>query len=124
MRPLTAIRAECLACMGGSRGLVADCPSKKTCPLWAYRLGRRPETGRHRPLQAIKAHCRECIGTAQEVRTCTGQLVGGGMCKLHLYRLGHNPKLKGQRRGASKIPQMPVQHAFQPADSTISKETG
>jgi len=36
------IRKFCLECMGGSWQLVEDCLSEKTCPLFAYRMGKNP----------------------------------------------------------------------------------
>ena len=47
--PLRAIRAFCLGCVAG-RTEVQDCPASApyggqlACPLWAFRLGARPET--------------------------------------------------------------------------------
>lgn len=39
MSPLQSIKNFCIDCMGGQQRLVKDCPSK-SCPLWAYRLGK------------------------------------------------------------------------------------
>ena len=39
--PLKAIRANCIDCMGGQRGLVRDC-ELRGCPLWPYRMGKNP----------------------------------------------------------------------------------
>ena len=41
LRPLKAVRAKCLDCTGGSAHEVKLCPSYH-CPLWSYRLGKRP----------------------------------------------------------------------------------
>ena len=38
---LKAIRADCIDCMGGQRGLVRDC-ELRGCPLWPYRMGKNP----------------------------------------------------------------------------------
>ena len=38
---IKAIRAKCIECSGDSRQEVKICPIK-TCPLYAYRLGRNP----------------------------------------------------------------------------------
>lgn len=44
MTPMKAIRAKCLDCMCGSAHEVRLCPCVK-CPLYAYRFGKRPQTG-------------------------------------------------------------------------------
>ncbi len=41
LRPLKAIRAKCVDCSGGSPKDVAEC-HLLDCPLWPYRLGKRP----------------------------------------------------------------------------------
>ena len=43
LRPLKAIRAKCLDCSVGDQKAVREC-TIKSCPLWSYRLGKRPET--------------------------------------------------------------------------------
>lgn len=106
--PLAAIRANCRACMCGSRSLVADCPSMK-CRLWPYRAGRKPANGEHRPLRAIRTHCLECVGSVQEVRACTGRMLHAPSCSLHEYRFGHNPARRHGRK-----PTTPIQEAIPP----------
>lgn len=44
LTPIKAIRARCLDCCGGQKAEVRLCPSQK-CPLWPYRMGRRPKDG-------------------------------------------------------------------------------
>lgn len=44
LTPVKAIRAKCLDCSGGSPGEVAQCVIH-TCPLFAYRFGKRPVFG-------------------------------------------------------------------------------
>lgn len=50
LRPLKAIRANCLDCSGGSSKAVAYCPcdghNSTRCNLWPYRFGCRPQTAR------------------------------------------------------------------------------
>lgn len=41
--PLKAIRKNCIACASGSLKEVRFC-SVVECPLWSFRLGKRPET--------------------------------------------------------------------------------
>lgn len=43
LTPLRAIRAKCLDCSAGSYKEVRLCLDTN-CPLWPYRLGRRPKT--------------------------------------------------------------------------------
>jgi hypothetical protein len=42
LRPLKAIRAKCIDCSGGSTSVATECHILD-CPLWPYRLGRRPK---------------------------------------------------------------------------------
>jgi hypothetical protein len=42
LRPMKAIRAKCVECSGGNRAEVRQCEIED-CPLWPYRLGRRPK---------------------------------------------------------------------------------
>ena len=44
LRPLKAIRLKCLDCSGESAPEVRECLITY-CPLWPYRLGRRPSAG-------------------------------------------------------------------------------
>jgi hypothetical protein len=48
-------------------------------------------------LKRIKAHCISCVPeqNLKGVRECTGELLNG-ICPLHPYREGHNPKRKGK----------------------------
>ncbi len=39
--PVASIRAKCVDCAGGSRAEVKSC-ELTDCPLWDYRLGKRP----------------------------------------------------------------------------------
>ena len=41
--PVRAIRAMCVHCMGDNTYLPKTCEAKH-CPLWPYRLGRKPKT--------------------------------------------------------------------------------
>lgn len=43
LTPLKAIRAKCLDCSCGQRQEVRSCPIK-SCPLYEYRMGKRPTT--------------------------------------------------------------------------------
>lgn len=39
---LRVLRNFCIDCMGGSLKSINECPTK-TCPVWPYRMGHRPE---------------------------------------------------------------------------------
>jgi len=52
--PIKAIRANCLECMCGSYKEVRECHIED-CPLWPYRLGKRPTTVGIVDKQAIPA---------------------------------------------------------------------
>ena len=43
MTPIKSIRAKCVDCCCGSTLEVRLCPSQ-SCPLWPYRMGKRPVT--------------------------------------------------------------------------------
>lgn len=36
-----AIKVKCYECSGYSVSEVSNCPNEKTCPLWAFRKGKR-----------------------------------------------------------------------------------
>ena len=40
--PIKSIRAKCIDCCCGELSEVRECPIKD-CPLWPYRMGRRPK---------------------------------------------------------------------------------
>lgn len=42
LTPVQAIRKKCLDCSCGSRSEVREC-ELAACPLWGYRMGRRPK---------------------------------------------------------------------------------
>lgn len=48
---LACIRARCIDCSGGSPGEARKCISQ-TCPLWPYRMGKRPAVRRRSELGA------------------------------------------------------------------------
>lgn len=82
--PAKAIRMECKECLGGRNGRTCE---SKVCKLNDKSLSK---------LKQIKVHCMDCVETRQEVKDCTGKLLGENrLCYLHPYRLGHNPRQKG-----------------------------
>ncbi len=48
LTPVKAIRAKCLDCCCGHPSEVRICTAKK-CPLYPYRMGKRPKTGGSTP---------------------------------------------------------------------------
>ena len=44
LTPMKAIRAKCLDCVAQQPAEVRLCIDEK-CPLWPYRMGRRPKNG-------------------------------------------------------------------------------
>lgn len=94
LSPLKAIRKHCLKCGCGQFVEVQLCPAED-CALWPYRFGRGPEVKPQlTSLKSIKAMCLDCSSTAKAVTSCWNDT-----CVLYLYRQGHNPNLKGKRRG-------------------------
>ena len=57
LRPLKAIRANCIECSGGSRHEVRHC-TVPTCPLFPYRMGMGPNTYERRLLKK-RPFCRK-----------------------------------------------------------------
>lgn len=67
LRPLKAMRAKCVDCSGGSSKLATECHILD-CPLWPYRLGRRPKfvKGVRPPgidSGAVEGHVRSTLAT-------------------------------------------------------------
>lgn len=118
--PLKAVHAHYLWLCNGSALEVRLC-SAQSCPLWGYRLGRKPkaaiiaEAGNRKMyplednltvaefyrhggtlLKAIKRYCLDCSGGCKsEVRDCQHII-----CDLHPFRLGKNPnrRMSGKQR--------------------------
>ena len=44
--PIKAIRAKCIDCCCGDLKEVRECTIEE-CPLWPYRMGRRPKDDEH-----------------------------------------------------------------------------
>lgn len=51
--PLKAIRAKCIDCCCGQLQDIRECVIKK-CPLWAYRMGRRPNAKEIAEVENVK----------------------------------------------------------------------
>ena len=68
--PLLAIRAFCLACMGGSAQLVAECAAS-TCPFHGQRMGAIEPGADRRLVRVIKSYCAcQCL-VVEDQATCT-----------------------------------------------------
>jgi hypothetical protein len=114
--PLKAARRHCLWCCNGSFNEVRLCLAK-SCPLWPFRHGRRPDaedratvarrqlyplerdltgaTSQGTALRAIRKRCSDCSGNSDvETRSCIFGPDHSAPCSLHSYRLGRNPNIK------------------------------
>jgi len=100
MTPRRAIREHCLDCCLGSATEVANCTVTE-CILYSYRNGHRNADQTMTPLKAIRAYCLACgePGNYASVRDCKIE-----NCKLHQFRFGHNPSLKGHGNHQVKMP--------------------
>lgn len=98
LTPKESVRAYCTQCLGMSQHnveLIRDCQGDHVkCAFFPYRLGKRA------PLRAFRKYCiTDCMnGYKESVRDCTTE-----NCPNHPYRMGTNPALQGQVRGASLI---------------------
>ena len=102
LTPLRAIRKKCLWCCGDSRTEVKLCPASG-CPIWEYRMGKRPKAATLTPIKAIKSKCRDCCGgTWADVQKCPGLKLADGPCSLHAFRLGTNPNISEESRAAAR----------------------
>ncbi|GAU08410.1 hypothetical protein [Desulfoplanes formicivorans] len=103
--PIKAIRKTCLLCQGGSRKFVAECPDR-TCPLYPYRFGTRPQGTRANLLKVIRKYCLRCAGSARGADACTASTHVGNMdpCWLHPYRKGRVAVKKQRHRKPSRQP--------------------
>jgi len=100
LTPKEAVRACCKGCLGLAKfdkKAVCNCQGDQAyiepCPLYPYRLGKRP------PLKVFRQYCLQCMGGSHVlVRECDEV-----SCPLHEYRMGTNPALRGQpQRGKRK----------------------
>lgn len=97
--PLLAIRAFCLACMGGSAQLVAECAST-TCPFHGQRTGTIEPGASRRLLKVIKAYCAgQCLSQGDPVGCMAGRgYLDLSPCPCWPYRMGRNPAKAGLGR--------------------------
>ena len=112
--PLRAAHAQCLRCQGNDLDAIANCTGDgDICPLWLYRLGRKPPDwkargreellrvralGKHysvkpesylkkwRPLLALRAYCARCVKDREKVDPVACRPLVH--CPAWLYRYG------------------------------------
>ena len=96
---LESIRRFCLACMGGSAPLVAECAST-TCTFHGYRMGVIEEGADRRLVRVIAGYCREQCQPGEEPATCTAGKVFMDLepCGLWPFRTGRNPYISAEQR--------------------------
>ncbi len=98
LTPKETIRAYCTYCLGMkqfNKEVVRNCQGDQAytgpCSLFPYRLGKRIS------VKVFRAFCLQCMGGNRDlVRECETVT-----CSVHSYRMGKNPSLVGQVRGAS-----------------------
>jgi len=102
--PMRSMRAFCLDCTGGSKADVREC-SFTACPLYPYRMGRRPKKGTaKRPLITIRKQCVECMGgQVSLIRDCPA-----AECSLHHYRMGRKEPQACRLETVSALSDAPV----------------
>lgn len=139
LTPLRAIRLKCLDCSGESRLEVRLCPVRR-CPLWPYRLGKKPDFARYEAIdlqrrpytakviataaRAIKAKCKDCNGP--DFTSCEP---GDGYewCPLFQYTQAHknkHPKLSDEERAkrATRMREFHAQNKLKQQASCMKEE--
>lgn len=96
-----SIRKFCVACMGGSYVLVAEC-DHPACPLYAYRLGVAGDAEAPPPIRAIRRQCMQCCcGERAHIRGCAASpscKAPFEPCQLWRFRLGSRPEILERRK--------------------------
>lgn len=115
LTPSGAVKAQCRDCLSLDRysrneieGCKGDTCHSGPCPLFPYRLGKRP------PVKVFRAFCFQCMGgSAPLVRECETV-----RCPIHLYRLGRNPARAGMGNPKSLV-KRGVETAFSKREGAI-----
>jgi len=97
--PCDAVRAYCTQCQGMKQfnaAAVRECEGDKAlngpCPLFHYRLGKRP------PVKLFRKFCLDCTqGSVDYVADCPAE-----SCPCYPYRFGKNPALVGKRKASKE----------------------
>jgi hypothetical protein len=98
-----AIRKFCVACMGGSYILVAQC-TESSCPLHEFRQSPAPDVQKatRPPVRAIRRQCLACCcGDRARVRACAASPACQAPfdpCVLWRFRLGSRPEIFERRK--------------------------
>lgn len=123
LTPSGAAKAQCRECLGlerFDRNEIENCKGDTChagpCPLFPYRLGKRP------PVKVFRAFCLQCMGgSAPLVRECETVT-----CPVHPYRMGNNPSRAGQGRDAAHMLKIRAkahrEKGFQAPETTIRAE--
>ena len=103
---LESIRKFCVACMGGSYQLVAECGAIG-CPLHCFRMADAEDADRP-PVRAIRRQCLICCGDREGVRACAASpscRAPFEPCPLWRFRLGSRPEIfERRKRKAQRTP--------------------
>lgn len=105
---LECIRKFCVACMGGSYSLVAECENV-SCPLHDYRFGTPAPQAERPPVRAARRQCLCCCcGDRALARACAASPKAKPPyepCPLWRFRLGSRPEiLERRKRKAARTP--------------------
>ncbi|MFV0420920.1 restriction endonuclease [Oleidesulfovibrio sp.] len=103
VKPIKAIRRFCVACQGGSSGMVRGCEDA-SCILYPFRNGEEPEDAERSCVQTIRRHCFECSGGERaEIRRCAAR----EDCALWSFRFGCSPetwhRVRNRKKGAKAL---------------------
>lgn len=99
LTPRESVKAYCIQCLGliqFNQKAIEDCQGDRAangaCPLYPYRLGKRPS------VKVFRQYCLYCQGGSKEaVADCIVK-----DCPCYPYRYGKNPALIGKRKAPQK----------------------
>ena len=96
---LESIRRFCLACMGGSAPLVAECASP-ACAFHGHRMGVIEQGADRRLVRVIAGYCREQCQPGEDPAACTAGKVFMDLepCPCWPFRTGRNPYISAEQR--------------------------
>ena len=96
---LESIRRFCLACMGGSAPLVAECASP-ACAFHGHRMGVIEQGADRRLVRVIAGYCREQCQPGEDPAACTAGKVFMELepCPCWPFRTGRNPYISAEQR--------------------------
>ena len=96
---LESIRRFCLACMGGSAPLVAECASP-ACAFHGHRMGVIEQGADRRLVRVIAGYCREQCQPGEDPAACAAGKVFMDLepCACWPFRTGKNPYISAEQR--------------------------